>query len=257
MKLSLTNLLAELRFDEAPRPISANKGSEMSTMSNTAVGTDGAVRVPVQCMKNLRIKIQHSADAVCAGIRRECCLLLTRLFIGSGTDETNRELPKPGTALSCMRNLFPILALLSFAQVHAFGGTSNHVVIVIHRGQTAGQFYEWRVSETRLLATPEWSIDATAIPIAPGKAWQIAKNWFEKRGEPRPDFVKIEICPVVPETEATRLDDRLRKRFYYRVECSSLRRIEDAPKKLDYTSVIVLMDGTVVEPKLATEKGEM
>jgi hypothetical protein len=107
---------------------------------------------------------------------------------------------------------------------------------------------EWRISEARALATPEWNIDSSDAPLAPDKAWKIAKDWFARQGKPRPEFVKIEIRPFVPESESTKLNEGLKKRFYYLIDCSPVHHIEGM--NFDYMSVIVLMDATVLEPTI-------
>jgi hypothetical protein len=93
-----------------------------------------------------------------------------------------------------------------------------------------------------MLATPEWNMGSEKIPLQPDRAWQIARNWFVTNNCANPELIKIEIFPVVRESEAdgTIIDKRLARRFYYRVEC--------IPGLLDTMVVYVLMDGSVLEP---------
>jgi hypothetical protein len=68
-----------------------------------------------------------------------------------------------------------------------------------HQGRR--QAYEWRISEARIAATPTWRMDAKKAPVAPDKAWRIAKDWFKKQGKSQPDFVMMEIRPFVIDSD--------------------------------------------------------
>lgn len=147
----------------------------------------------------------------------------------------------------CRRFIYVLLGVFTLtvlADIPVFA--EGNAEIILFKYQGLHQAYEWRVSETRMLATPEWNIDMTNIPIGPDKAWQAAKNWFKKQGKDRPDFVRIEIWPVIPESESTKLDQKLKKRFYYRVECSPQHHVEGTD--FSYMYVLVLMDGSVLDP---------
>ena len=136
--------------------------------------------------------------------------------------------------------------MVFFSLISTFAAGNPELVLQKYQG--LHQAYEWRIKQERILATPEWNVDSTNIPIAPDKAWQITKDWFLKQGKPRPDFVRIEIRPFVPESENTKLDERLKKKFYYQIQCSPTHYAEGG--KFDYMFVFVLMDGTVLEPIL-------
>src|SRR5207249_5416310 len=78
------------------------------------------------------------------------------------------------------RTLTAIVSFLIVATACALAGSdTNEFTLLKH--QARRQAYEWRVSEARILATPEWSIDATNAPVAPERAWKIAKDWFKKK----------------------------------------------------------------------------
>jgi hypothetical protein len=121
-------------------------------------------------------------------------------------------------------------------------GNTNELSLFKHQGRR--QAYEWRISEARIAATPKWDIDRRRIPIAPEKAWRIATAWFKKQGRARPDLVRLEIVPFVRDidlsAERKRLLKDLLERYYYRIEC--------VPAVFDSMVVIVLMDGSVLEP---------
>jgi hypothetical protein len=121
-------------------------------------------------------------------------------------------------------------------------GSTNELSLFKHQGRR--QAYEWRISEARIAATPKWNIDRHRIPIAPEKAWQIAKAWFKKQGRSRPDLVRLEIVPFVRDIDLSAEQKRLLKslldRYYYRIEC--------VPAVFDSMVVVVLMDGSMLEP---------
>ena len=133
-----------------------------------------------------------------------------------------------------------------------FGGADsqqrNSVEIhLLHHANLQGE-YDWWITDGKLLATPEWKVDSAEVPVTPAKAWGITKGWFKKTGLPVPQLVRIEIHPVVPANEETRLNEGLRRRFYYVIVCGSTPR---AQGRLDSTKVVVLMDGTVLESSAA------
>jgi len=136
-----------------------------------------------------------------------------------------------------MRTLTTFTLLLVLSQVSAFAdGSTNEFTLFKHQARRAA--YEWRISEARILATPEWRIGSKKIPVSPDKAWQIAQGWFRKQSRGGPgDFVRMEIHSFDP--SGTSKD--LRRRCFYRIECR--------PMQFDSMLVVVLMDGTVLEPK--------
>lgn len=130
-------------------------------------------------------------------------------------------------------------SVLIFA-TSALGADTNEFVLLKHRARRDA--YEWRISEARILKTPEWRADARKIPIPPDKAVRIAKAWFEKRGRDLDELVGIEIRPFAVEI-SNESQKGLQRRFYYVITC--------LPSGLAFNSmkVVVLMDGSVVEPR--------
>jgi hypothetical protein len=136
-----------------------------------------------------------------------------------------------------MSQLTAIPFLLLVTQLSALSaGNTNEFTLFKHQARRAA--YEWRISEARILATPEWKMGRKKIPVSPDKAWQIAQDWFRKQGRGGAgDFVSMEIRSFDPSGTNT----NLRGRYFYRIECS--------PMQFDYMLVVVLMEGTVLEPK--------
>jgi len=141
-----------------------------------------------------------------------------------------------------MRAFIFILSLFGVL-ISAPAATETNAEYLIFTHQSRHQAFEWHFYFSRMLATPEWNAEIDKIPLAPDKAWQIAKGWFKTYGCDHPELVSIEIRPFIRESEAGHIDKRLAKRFYYRIHC--------VPASLDTMYVYILMDGTVVEP---TEK---
>ena len=129
-------------------------------------------------------------------------------------------------------------ALISTLRCFAEDSTNEFLLL---KHQSRHQAYEWRVSEARLLATPEWDFDRRKIPIDATEAWRIAKDWLKKHGHDDPELIRIEIRRLAIESTVGKTDKRWLKRFYYRIDC--------IPAVFDSMAVVVLMDGTVVEPK--------
>ena len=136
-----------------------------------------------------------------------------------------------------MRNPLAIPLLLLATQLSVFAaGDTNEFTLFKHQARRAA--YEWRISEARVLATPEWKIGSKKIPVSPDKAWQIAQDWFLKQGRGGAgDFVRMEIRSF----DLSGTSQSLRRRCFYRIECS--------PMQFDDMLVVVLMDGAVLEPK--------
>jgi hypothetical protein len=142
-----------------------------------------------------------------------------------------------------MRTLLIALFCWSLSLECTFGAsTTNEWSLFKHQGRH--QAFEWRIPEGRIASTPRWKIDSARIPVAPDRAWRIAKSWFKKQKQPRPDFVRMEIRPFVLDSdlssEMRRRLEHLLDRYYYRIEC--------IPAVFDSMFVVVLMDGTVLEP---------
>jgi hypothetical protein len=134
-----------------------------------------------------------------------------------------------------MREFFVIPLLLLAAQFSAFAGGSTNE-FTLFKYQSRKDAHEWRISEATIRATPEWKIGSKKIPVSPDRAWQIAQEWFRKQGRGAGDFVRMEIRSFDP----SRYSKTLRDRCFYRIEC--------VPMQFDSMLVVVLMDGTVLEP---------
>jgi hypothetical protein len=136
-----------------------------------------------------------------------------------------------------MRELVSITLLFAVAQLSASAaGDTNEFTLFKHQARRAA--YEWRISEARISATPEWKIGSRKIPLSPDRAWQIAQDWFRKQARGGAgDFVRMEIRSFDPGGYSK----KLRGKCYYRVEC--------IPAQFDSMLVVILMDGTVLEPR--------
>lgn len=135
-----------------------------------------------------------------------------------------------------MRALIITSWLLLAAPVCTFAsGTVDTNELTLFTTRSQGQVDEWRISESRLRTTPEWNPDES-IPLPPDKAWQVARGWSLAHGYSEPHLAGIMIQPF--NTPGTSQDIR---RYYYNINCTS-------PEKRTMGRVVVLMDGTVLEP---------
>lgn len=143
-----------------------------------------------------------------------------------------------------MRTVSLVVLLSRLVAFGAASGASSTNDWSLFKHQGRRKAYEWRISEARIASTPRWNIDGGKIPVAPDKAWRLAKAWLAKQNLVTPDFVRMEVRPFVLDSGFTS-EQRLRLknvlgRYYYRVEC--------VPAVFDTMVVVVLMDGTVLEP---------
>ena len=132
--------------------------------------------------------------------------------------------------------LFHILLLGSVFAMNA--ADTNEFILMKHQGRR--QAYEWPITQARILASPEWDAATAKIPLSPDRAWKIARDWFKEQGVSAPDLIAITIRPFVVQGTSFR-PTTLEKRFFYRIDC--------VPAALDSMVVIILLDGTVVEPR--------
>jgi hypothetical protein len=95
----------------------------------------------------------------------------------------------------------------------------------------------WRVSESRVQATPDW-IPGKPIPLSPEKAFEIARAWSLSHDYLDPELEAIRIQRF----GALKMDEAIHSKFYYQVVCHS-------SEKATAMTVVILMDGTVLEPK--------
>lgn len=119
-----------------------------------------------------------------------------------------------------------VAPVLSYA-----AGDTNEFTLFTSRAD--GQKSEWKISESRVLATPEWKPGAKSISLSPDKAWQIAREWCLKHDFGESDLASLWIQPF-PRTGVG-------SRFYYSIRCHN-------PAHSHFMEVVVLLDGSVLEP---------
>ncbi len=135
--------------------------------------------------------------------------------------------------------LFSIGVALLLTPAYA-GEDTNVFAVFTHSGRHGD--YEFRITEAALMKTPEWNIDTDPCPLAPGRAWQIAKRWLDEHQRSGSTLVRILIQPVGRDgIESKAWIKRYGRRFFYKIDV--------VPAAFDTMCVYVLMDGTVVEPK--------
>ena len=127
------------------------------------------------------------------------------------------------------------LVLVAPVLSHAAGDTNEFTLFT---SRVDGQKSEWKISESRILATPEWKPGAESIPLSPDKAWQIARGWCLKHGFGESDLASLWIQPI----PRTGVDSR----FYYSIRCHN-------SAHRNFIEVVVLLDGTVLEPRQVSD----
>jgi len=133
--------------------------------------------------------------------------------------------------------LFLVAPLLGYAA----GGT-NEFKLFTYRAN--GEKSEWRISTSRVLATPEWKPGTNSIPLSPDRALQIAREWCLKKGFVEPELTSLWIQPF-PRTDVG-------SRFYYNINIHCRN-----PARSNSMSVVVLLDGTVLEPRSVPDDAQV
>ena len=136
-----------------------------------------------------------------------------------------------------MRTLIITSLLLVLPACIVTAENTNRELTVMTQHSFMGPTNVWRVSESRVLATPDW-IPGKTIPLSPDKAFEIARDWSLSHGYRDPQLDTIRLQRFV----ALKGDEAIHSKFYYHVVCSS-------PEKTPAATVIILMDGTVIESK--------
>jgi hypothetical protein len=133
-----------------------------------------------------------------------------------------------------MRTLIFTSWLLLVAPVRGFTADTNQFTLL------SSQTMQWSIAASRVLATPKW-IPGESIPLPPDKAWRIARAWFQAHGFSQPHLVTMSMQQV----SSLKTGD-VPDRFYYLIWC-------DSPKPSLDARVVILMDGTVLEPHQVTK----
>jgi hypothetical protein len=138
-----------------------------------------------------------------------------------------------------MRNLVCLIAVIGLI-ASAFGDVTSGFQYAY--GQVDGRYFKSEVSVERLRKTPNWSPDREeAPPLSPGRAHAIARRQLER---------------IVPSGQKWRLDQ---VRLIFMAETYCLYEVDfwrDYPEDEtvaryggDRFDILVLLDGTCIEPK--------
>jgi hypothetical protein len=129
-----------------------------------------------------------------------------------------------------------VLALVMFTQPP---GESDVVELI---SQVSGKTYITRVSDVAIRKTPRWDDDSDSPPVPPRKALKLAEK-MKKSLVDNPDELRLMQLTLTPHAGG----------WFWLVVYSAppdlLRRAEpDEPPELPSLDLVVLMDGTVIEP---------
>lgn len=113
------------------------------------------------------------------------------------------------------------------------------VMITEHRDVNGKSTY-WHITQERLAQTPEWKPDVS-LPLPVEKAAGKATEWLKKR------TTKFTEWDIVSISLGKIWDSEIKNKWYYSVSVNGTVQV-DGIKANSFFSVIVLMDGTVVEP---------
>jgi hypothetical protein len=110
--------------------------------------------------------------------------------------------------------------------------------------QTRQGSYTWQISPDRLHATPEWVSEAQPVPLSLDKACQLGRGWLEKHGMTGFSLEEAKLWRYPDAISIYISHGKTGRRFYYQLTYRS-----ESPD-MDLMYVYVLLDGSIVEPKL-------
>jgi hypothetical protein len=132
------------------------------------------------------------------------------------------------------------LAFFSLALGCAMVVTADeHVMITEHRDANGKSTY-WHITRERLAQIPEWKPDVS-LPLPIEKAAEKATGWIKSRNT---KFTELDIVSI---SLGKIWDSEMKNKWYYSVSVNGAVNV-DGIRANAFFSVIVLMDGTIVEP---------
>ncbi len=126
---------------------------------------------------------------------------------------------------------------LCFLTLASLAQASDAQIRLFEVERRSGINYEWWATADRLRRTPKWDPSKGDPPIPLRKAVQIASKWLA-------DIDGVTVAGTVDTILVGSLHNEagdFRNVFFYRIDF--------VPRQFDHMSCIILMDGTVVEPK--------
>ena len=138
-----------------------------------------------------------------------------------------------------MKRGFVALLLLSVVWT-ASAASYEHAIRTSY--QEDGSELNWYVSDDQFMRTPEWKFDGKSSPPFPmGEAYQRAKAWLNK------SFPKMSSFKLREYSVSSAGSSRAPNRWYYTFDFMG--DLDGSIVTNSRFSVMVLMDGTVIEPK--------
>lgn len=121
----------------------------------------------------------------------------------------------------------------------AVAAADERVRITEHRDASGKSTY-WFITQEGLTNIPEWKVDGP-LPLPVEKAVAKATEWIKKRNAKFTewDIVSISLGKI--------WDSDIKNRWYYSVSVNGTVDV-DGIKANSFFSIIILMDGTIVEP---------
>jgi TonB family protein len=116
-------------------------------------------------------------------------------------------------------------------------------VVVFRRVESDGSAIVFEITDQRFRHLSQWDPDTSAAPpLSAADAFRAATSWLE-RNSPRPEAKRY----LLLGSAFLRFPDRASNRWYYQVNFAPV--VADSVVAMGIVTVIVLFDGTVVEPK--------
>ena len=132
------------------------------------------------------------------------------------------------------------LAFFSLALGCAMVVTADERVRITEHRDANGKSTYWYITQERLAQIPDWKPDVS-LPLPIEKAVGKATEWIKNRSTKftERDIVTISLGKI--------WDSEMKDKWYYTISVNGTVNV-DGIKANSFFSVIVLMDGTIVEP---------
>ena len=135
---------------------------------------------------------------------------------------------------------YGLVVLLTFLCEVCRGADDDGIMILKHHTRTAA--YEWWLAYNRIKELPRWKAIKEPPPISLEKAIQISKKWVAKKDGIDPQYEDNVGLVSAGVQSLYRGEEKYRDVFYYKIILDT--------RPFETMACIVLMDGTVLQPKL-------
>jgi hypothetical protein len=146
--------------------------------------------------------------------------------------------------IRCAKVLLLLAVITASNATYAEGGGSTTVYAV---SSGDGPQYRWAIPHERAAAQAQWSPEQGAPPLAMNEAMNIGARWLKSRNPSIESFAanSIELASYIECCKSQR------HIWYYRIDFSAVVGGKEQRDLSNLYTAVVMLDGFVVEPKVA------